>query len=34
MRPTLLNFRSPKQITPEFYNTWVDREGAYVDYRS
>ncbi len=34
MRPTLLNFRSPKEKTPEFYNAGsITREGEPLNFR-
>jgi hypothetical protein len=33
MRPTFLNFRSPKEITPDFYNPMVTNDGrAFSTY--
>jgi len=34
MRPTNLNFRSPHEQTPEFYNPDVTREGTTLNFRA
>ena len=33
MRPTLLNFRSPKEKTPEFYNISITSQGEKLNFR-
>ena len=34
MRPTLLNFRSPKEKTPEFYQVQMTNTGEHLNFRS
>lgn len=33
MRPTLLNFRSPNERTPEFYEQIVTKEGGSLNFQ-
>ena len=33
MRPTLLNFRSPNERTPEFYNPQTTTNGEPLNFR-
>ncbi len=33
MRPTFLEYRSPNEKTPEYYNVVVNRKGERLDYR-
>jgi hypothetical protein len=34
MRPTLLNFRCPKERTPEFYDNIVTKNGQYLNFKT
>lgn len=34
MRPTLLNFRSPKEKTPEYYDISLTHQGDSLHFRS
>ena len=34
MRPTLLNFRSPKEKTPDYYDVHTTHQGEKLNFRS